>query len=430
MSVFKIIWGIGARLRNPSLFSYIKLLNETQLWSREKLLSYQFNECKSLLVFIGNHSPYYQTLFNEIGFDPQTDFKSLEDLKLIPVVDKSILIKNNEQFHTQYPFKKLFLSETSGSSGEPLTFYRNEEWDSFSRASIIRGYNWHNVYPWERNGYFWGYQLKRKERFNTKVLDFLQNRFRLFSYKEDGLKCFIKKLKKAKYLEGYSSMIYELAKQINKQEEKPLFPKLKMVKGTSEKVFETYQHEAKKAYGISIINEYGAAETGIIGFECKYGNIHVNMEGVIVETINGEVVITNIRSRSFPIIRYKLGDSIELDDHRKCDCGMDTPIISNIVGRVGKLIYGKKNDYPSLTLYYIFKDLALHHKINLNYQVIQPNKGMLEFRIEQKLNSHEKDKLIKTINQFFQKDIDFEIYQELNLHKMDGKLKDYISYVE
>ena len=42
---------------------------------------------------------------------------------------------------------------------------------------------------------------------------------------------------------------------------------IKMVKGTSEKIYESYQEEIQKAYGCRIISEYGATESGIIAFE-------------------------------------------------------------------------------------------------------------------------------------------------------------------
>lgn len=63
----------------------------------------------------------------------------------------------------------------------------------------------------------------------------------------------------------------------------------------------------EKAFGAKIISEYGAAESGLIAYECpECGNMHINMENVIVEESEGEIVVTNLLSRSFPIIRYKL----------------------------------------------------------------------------------------------------------------------------
>ena len=73
-----------------------------------------------------------------------------------------------------------------------------------------------------------------------------------------------------------------------------------------------------------------------------------------MEQIDKEIIVTNLVSKSFPIIRYRLGDNIEMSDEIDCPCGIQTPIIKSINGRAGSFIYGKKNNYPSLTLYYYF----------------------------------------------------------------------------
>ena len=151
----------------------------------------------------------------------------------------------------------------------------------------------------------------------------LQNRFRVFSYDEAEIRRLARHTRKAVVLHGYSSMIYNIAKALNKDGQLPRPGRLKLVKGTSEKIFDAYQDEALKAFGMRIVSEYGAAETGLIAFECPHGSMHVHMEGCHVEVVDGEAVVTNLLSRSFPIIRYRLADSIELaPDGFECPCGM------------------------------------------------------------------------------------------------------------
>ena len=56
--------------------------------------------------------------------------------------------------------------------------------------------------------------------------------------------------------------------------------------------------------------------------------MHIAMEGVIVEEMNNEIVVTNLHLKSFPIIRYKLGDYIELaPDDFQCSCGENTVLL-------------------------------------------------------------------------------------------------------
>jgi phenylacetate-CoA ligase len=241
-----------------------------------------------------------------------------------------------------------------------------------------------------------------------------------------GIEKFTHNLKGAKYLHGYSSVIYEVAKLVNKSGLK-IRHDLKIIKGTSEKVYDSYQEEVKNAFGLKILEEYGSAESGIIAFECPKGNMHIVMENVIVEEVNGEVLVTNLLSRSFPIIRYRLGDSIKLADSKfKCPCGRAHSVIFDIQGRLGEKIVGYKSEYPSALLNNFFKGLAANHGILFNYQLKQDHKGLVDLDIEQE-ELGRGPVLEKELQKYFQNDIKFTIKYGQKLHKMEGKLKNFIT---
>ncbi|MFA8300217.1 MAG: phenylacetate--CoA ligase family protein [Hyphomicrobiales bacterium] len=424
----KLIYNFGTRKRNPSLFNYYSFLKQTDNWSYEQLQELQLKRSKDFLCFVNKYSPYYKNIFNDLDFLPE-NIESIQDLKELPIIEKSDLLKFNEDIHSQYSFKKVFFSETSGTSGQPLKFYRNEEWDSHNRAAMFRGYSWYNVYPWDKNGYFWGYNISKKSKFRIQLLDFLQNRFRVFSYDEKEIEAFVRKLKKAKYLSGYSSMIYEVAKLVNKMGLSNDF-NLKMIKGTSEQIFPKYFEEVQAAFGGKIISEYGAAESGLIAFECPYGNMHINMENVIVEEDEGDIIVTNLLSRSFPIIRYRLGDRVKLADNSfKCKCGRSHPVLLEVMGRTGKRVFGKEKSYPSFTFYYVFKNLALNHNLSLNYQAIQEERGKVILKIEQEDKTYN-HLLQNELMKYFSDDIEFSISYGQQLHTMNGKLKDFITKLD
>ncbi|MFA5298160.1 MAG: phenylacetate--CoA ligase family protein [Lutibacter sp.] len=425
----KLIFKIGQKLRNPSIISWFDFLKATEKWTEEELLAYQLKKLQKLVTVAYTHSPYYKNSFDALGIKP-SDIQSLEGLKKLPIITKKELLVYNKDFHTNLKFNKIFQANTSGTSGESLKFSREESADSFNRASIYRGYSWYGVNAWERNGYFWGYNFSKIEKLKMRILDGLQNRFRIFNYEEKELGLFTKKLKNAKYLHGYSSMVYEVAKIINAQNlKKP--SNLKMVKGTSEKIIEAYQEEVQKAFGVKMINEYGAAETGIIAFECKSGNMHINMEGVIVEEIDHEIVVTNLQMHAFPVIRYKLGDYITLaPETKKCDCGLQHRIIEEVTGRIGHAVYGKINKYPSLYFYYIFKNLATKHALLLTYQVVQQEKGKLIFLIEQQLDEKERLLLKNEIAVYFKNDMESEIEFAQKIRIKGKKLRSFVSKIE
>ncbi|UZJ65459.1 hypothetical protein OKW96_04505 [Sphingobacterium sp. KU25419] len=334
--ISRLLFYFGALWRNPSLSAFVKQLMQTDFASLEDLKMIQEKKLQELLDIAFDQSPYLKNKYNTAGIRRE-DIQSIADLSQLPSIDKDELRINSSSINSTVKFKKIFLSETSGTSGQPLKFNKNEEWDSMNRAAMFRGYSWYGVKPWDKNGYFWGYNIAQKSQRKIKILDWLQNRFRIFSYEKEEIIRFSQKLTKAKYLEGYSSMIYEVAKIINltPNAKKPLG--IKLIKGTSEKIYDNYHNETIKAFGSKIRSEYGAAEAGLIAFECPEGSMHINSENVLVEIEDGEILVTNLVSHSFPIIRYKLGDQVSLaPDNFKCKCGRQHPVIIDILGRVGK----------------------------------------------------------------------------------------------
>lgn len=423
----KYVYLAGVRVRNNKLLPRYKFLLESQSWGREALQNYQLARLKELLVHARDKCEYYRRVFDDSSFDP-TAIRTLSDIRNVPVLTKDDLLKNAGAIQIRpYP-EKLFYSETSGSTGRPLVFYRNQDWDAWHRASVFRGYSWYGVEPWERNGYLWGYNFSPLKQLRTKLLDSLQNRFRLFSYRDEEIGKFLEKLKAASFVGGYSSMIYEVAKKVNARGVGADL-KLKMVKGTSEKILDSYQQASLLAFGRKITSEYGAAEAGIIAFECPHGHMHINMETAIVEEIDNEIIVTNLVSKSFPIIRYKLGDYVDVDWNTHCPCGMAHPIIKDVLGRVGKVIYGVSETYPSLTLYYVFKNLAMSHNLVFNYQAIQKKRGELELAIENDVSAGHRVLLEREFEKYFADDIDVTIRGNMDLKSSAKKKADFVSEI-
>lgn len=429
MNLFKFIFLTGARFRNPSLYKHFRDLKSSEHWPLEKLKVQQQNRLLDFITFAGNNSRYYKSLFESIGWVPGNKF-TMELFNQIPVTTKNVLISENVAVHSKNITEKTFDCETSGTSGQVLTFRRNENWDSFNRASIMRGYSWYGVHPWNFNLYFWGYNFSGFKKIKLRLMDMMVNRFRIFDYSSKAMKQLVNKIGKTVYIEGYSSMIYELACAAEGTQLD--LSKLKLIKGTSEKIYPHYQEKVKQVFGLPIVSEYGAAETGIIAFECKEGNMHINMEGVYVETDSeNEILVTNFHSYSFPVIRYKLGDVVKLKSSVDlCACGMAHPIIEEVTGRVGKVVFGKKNKYPSLVFYNIFKNLFFGNGLHVNYQAHQTKVGEVEIRIKEEINSDQEILIQNECNKYFGDDIIVRLVQSTDFRTSGGKLRDFISTLD
>ena len=424
----KLLFNLGVKFRNPTLKQSLQYLENSEDWSLEKLNCEQEKRLKLFFRHVYRTREVYRDHWGNEGKELYKNW-SLDQFENLKACDKRFLIQENTRIQGDaHKLGKVFFSETSGTSGQILTFYKGEEWDSFNRAFNFRALSWHGVEPWEPSLYFWGYNMSFWKKLKSKTLDFLVNRYRVFNYDSGTIAAIKKKLDKVALIEGYSSVIYELSK-VSSSNKKP--PKnLKLIKGTSEKIFEHYHQASIKSFGTRITSEYGAAESGIIATECKFGNMHINVLGVYVEVDdNGEIIVTNLVSHSFPIVRYRLGDVVKLSN-RKCLCGLNHPILEEVTGRVGKNIYGFHGKYASLTLYYIFKNLYFNYNVAIDYQAHQWVRGELEIWIKDSISNEVLKFIYKECKNYFKRDMRISVKFVTDLRQNNGKLRDFISYID
>ena len=113
------------------------------------------------------------------------------------------------------------------------------------------------------------------------------------------------------------------------------------------------------AWGARCYDHAGATEVGAWGFECQaQTGLHMNEGEFIFEVIDaetsqpaneGELVITNLGRIGMPVIRYRTGDRVKLDD-TPCECGRTFRLLEGgIIGRVDDvLIIRGVNVFPSV----------------------------------------------------------------------------------
>ena len=134
----RLIYKLGIRIWNRDIFDKYDHLMESQYWDIDKLLSWQLEKLKNLINVAYNGSTYYREIFDSKSFRPE-DINTLEDIKKIPVIVKDDLLKNRDRIQIKVAGKP-YPAETSGSTGEPLVFNRDREWDAWMRASLFRGF--------------------------------------------------------------------------------------------------------------------------------------------------------------------------------------------------------------------------------------------------------------------------------------------------
>ncbi len=114
----------------------------------------------------------------------------------------------------------------------------------------------------------------------------------------------------------------------------------------------------EETWGARCFDHAGATEVGAWGFECQeQDGLHINESEFLAEVIDpitgtasdeGELVITNLGRIGMPVIRYRTGDRVKVNDER-CRCGRSyRRLVGGVIGRVDDaLIVRGVNVFPS-----------------------------------------------------------------------------------
>jgi phenylacetate-CoA ligase len=92
--------------------------------------------------------------------------------------------------------------------------------------------------------------------------------------------------------------------------------------------------------GCQVFDEYNSAERVSLIQTCEYGNYHIASDYGFTELlpVDGgryELVGTGFNNLLMPLIRYRLGDLVELDSGKeRCQCGRQFPCVKSVIGRM------------------------------------------------------------------------------------------------
>lgn len=112
----------------------------------------------------------------------------------------------------------------------------------------------------------------------------------------------------------------------------------------SEEQLAPARRAAMEAWGVQVINTYAATETATIASMCSHGSMHVYEDFVVVEPVDNDyqpvpdgqvadrLLVTVLFSRTLPLIRYELTDSVCVAT-TPCSCGSPFKVLESIAGR-------------------------------------------------------------------------------------------------
>jgi len=419
-------------------------MEKTQWYSRKEIEKYQLTLLKSIMEHAYKNVKAYEDKYNSAGFHPK-DLKSLEDLKLVPILLKEELHEKHSDFVAENKNYKYTCDSTSGSSGPATYVYTDRSAAAFEHAAAIRSWQWWNVKYGVKVARFWGTQLDKKRVYSDILRDTALNRITLSTnnLNETMLKKHYTRLTKfkPKVIYGFTSAIHEFTKFCKANKLSLNNSEVDLVVTTGEILNDFQKKDIENLFGNVIMDEYGCAEVGPIAFTCPSGGKHLMAEYLIVETVTdnsgycdgskGEVLITNLINKVMPLIRYKLNDVIALSD-KTCPCGRKTPLIRKIYGKTpdvirtpeGNTVHGLSLDYlPKYFEGKIKRFVILQEQIDALKIKILPDKGFTE-----KTKAEFTEKLRSLVGNTVK--IIFEVYEEELPREPSGKQRFFVSKID
>jgi phenylacetate-CoA ligase len=95
-------------------------------WSRDRVKTYEFAHLKDTLEYANRHVPYYRPLWKRLGFDPR-DIRAISDFQQLPITEKDVVKANPGLLVSDlFAGKRLYRDQTSGTTGKPLTTYKDK----------------------------------------------------------------------------------------------------------------------------------------------------------------------------------------------------------------------------------------------------------------------------------------------------------------
>ncbi|MBP7148533.1 MAG: phenylacetate--CoA ligase family protein [Acidobacteria bacterium] len=348
-------WALHRRRYGPEHDATLAFLLETRSWDRERLRALELERLRETLTYAARHVPYYRELWQRIGFDP-LDVRDFADLQQVPPTEKAEVKADPWRFVSEeYHRRKLFKGNTSGTTGKPLTTYKDR--GCYQRV--------------------WAYQTRQRLQWGITgkgprvsigvrpVVPMSQSRppywrhdwtednwlFSNFHMSEATLDSYVAQIAQIdpEEINAYPSGVYLVAAHALRRGVTSIRPRA--VVTCAETLYSEQRQVIETAFQCRVADQFGAAEVVFWVGQCPHGTYHISPEFGHLEIVEpggtaalrgapGDVLGTGFVNRAQVLVRYRIGDSAVMPERApECPCGWQTPALDLLVGRIDDILF-------------------------------------------------------------------------------------------
>lgn len=327
------------------------------LWSapREQLEKLQLRRLKRMLRHAQETSKFYRERFANNGFRVE-DLTKAQELSALPFLTKSDLNSSmSEILSNKFKKSELIESSTGGSSGVPLTFYRDREVTAVRRAQDYFFNGRLGIFPGTKRAWVWGSPLDtyHLDKFKARVANFLSERaiyFYSFDATQDSILAFLAAINryKPRVIFAYPNMLTAMAETAREKAFK--MRKIGKVVVTAEPLYDWQREVFREVFAAETFERYGSREIGTVASEgTDHDGMYICEPSYYLEVIDGsgqpapygqmgELVVTDLYNRAMPLIRYRTGDMVKIENASSRSSTNWRRIVA-VGGRVVDLVY-------------------------------------------------------------------------------------------
>lgn len=385
-----------------ALISVLRSLRELtghDRWTRDTLVRYQEKSLNDLRSFAYANSPFYREFHSGLENAPLAE---------LPILTKHQVMDNFNDFVTDRELKlenamahlaagnrgrlleRYEIVTTSGSTGTPGIFaYDKREWSTII-ASFARAREWAGLkVNLAKRSKMAVVSSTKETNISARVGKFADTPFipTLRLDATESLAIIVAKLNEwqPEALVGYASMVYGLAQE---QIAGRLHIEPSFIFTSSETFTDAMLQTVESVWCCRTFNEYAATETATIAAEdTAHHGMHVFGDLLIVENVDSDgnpvaagefgerLLVTTLFSRTQPLIRYEISDSVRFSN-KPADCSMPYQTIDRIQGRREDVIFLTDPDGKPVAIHpNVFHD-AMDTLAVAKWQIIQTENGL------------------------------------------------------
>ena len=446
MQIYWYIFILKNLLFRPTSVYYYYLSMRNSRLERRELILFNNKRRRDIVRYAFNNVPFYKEFYLKEGFDPNR-LDPIEHWESIPILEKNHIRNHLNSLKSDNVPKQRFREVTTGgSTGEPLKLYRDR---GFSEEII----KWRMLGRWGRRPSDSMLMLWRRPTIGNRYYDWINEAIwwptKRYKYDvsclDDGVLAEIVGLlekKKPRIIWGYVGAVEELSLYLHKKKLKLNYKPL--VWTTAAPLSSVQKKLISSTLSSDILDQYACSEVHwvassvperdylLVDEDFRHVDIVNNKRSFIRDNVEGDVLISDLMNKAFPLIKYRVGDRSAFMNRTPSKYGFFTQI-KPVKGRTSDILRFPNN--VVLTGEYLTTIFDSYSESIKQFQIIQekdysirikvvPVKAMDYFELNQMVNPVVID-LQKKIGELYR----LKIEMADNIESDRGKIRYVISKV-